>query len=261
MRGTKTPKAIRADHNLNRGRAGAGRHDGPSMLTLNIAQKIAIWAIPVIFAITLHEVAHGLVAYRLGDPTAKMVGRLTLNPLRHVDPIGTIAVPLLMLVLPGGFLFGWAKPVPIGVRNLRNPHRDMALVGVAGPLANFLMAIFWALVVRLGSGLLTSAPQIGEPVALAGVAGVFINVILMVFNLLPLPPLDGGRVLSSLLPPHLSAKFDRIEPFGLLIIVALLLTGVLNVVLSPVMLVCMHFFSLFAGISAGGFFTLLQALM
>jgi len=231
------------------------------MLDLNIAQKIAIWAVPVIFAITLHEVAHGLIAYRLGDPTAKMVGRLTLNPLRHVDPIGTIAVPLAMLLLPGGFLFGWAKPVPIGVRNLRNPHRDMALVGAAGPFANFLMAVFWALVVRIGYGLMPSAPPIGEPVALAGVAGVFINVILMVFNLLPLPPLDGGRVLSSLLPPRISAKFDRIEPFGLVIIVILLLTHVLNAILFPVMVACMHFFALFAGIPAGGLFALLQALM
>ncbi len=231
------------------------------MLSLNLAQKIAIWAIPVIFAITLHEVAHGLIAYRLGDPTAKMVGRLTLNPLRHVDPIGTVIVPLVMLLLPGGFIFGWAKPVPIGVNNLKNPHRDMAFVGAAGPIANLLMAIFWALVVRLGLTLIPSSPQIGEPVALAGVAGVFINTILMVFNLLPLPPLDGGRVASSLLPPRISAKFDRIEPFGLLIIVVLLMTGMLNIVLWPVVMGCLHFFSPFAGVSANGFLGLLQALV
>lgn len=235
------------------------------MLSLNIAQKIAIWAIPVVFAITLHEVAHGLVAYRLGDPTAKMVGRLTLNPLKHVDPIGTIAVPLGLLLLSsffgGAFLFGWAKPVPIGVNNLRNRRRDMALVSAAGPLANLLMAIFWALVVRLGYGLLGSAPQVGEPVVLAGVAGVFINAILMVFNLLPLPPLDGGRVVSSLLPPRLSATYDRIEPFGLVIIVLLLVTHVLNYILFPLIFLCMHFLSLFAGLSATHLLSLLGALL
>lgn len=231
------------------------------MVSLNIVQKIAIWAIPVVFAITLHEVAHGLVAYRLGDPTAKMVGRLTLNPLKHVDPIGTIAVPLIMLLLPGGFLFGWAKPVPIGVNNLRNRRRDMALVSAAGPFANLLMAIFWALVVRLGYGLLSAAPQIAEPVVLAGAAGVFINAILMIFNLLPLPPLDGGRVASSLMPPRWSRAYERIEPFGLLIIVALLATGVLNVILLPVLTACLHFFAVFAGVPPTGFFGLLQALV
>lgn len=231
------------------------------MVSLNLVQRIAIWAVPVIFAITLHEVAHGLVAYRLGDPTAKMLGRLTLNPLKHVDPIGTVVVPLIMLLLPGGFVFGWAKPVPIGVNNLRNRRRDMALVSAAGPVSNLLMAVFWALVVRLGYGLLPAAPRIAEPIMLAGVAGVFINAVLMIFNLLPLPPLDGGRVASSLMPPQWASAYDRIEPFGLLIIVALLLTGVLNAILFPVLGACLNLFSVFTGVSSAALFGLLRALV
>lgn len=231
------------------------------MEALNLVQKIAIWVIPVLFAITLHEVAHGFVANRLGDPTARMLGRLSVNPIRHIDPIGTVIVPIVMLLLPGGFLFGWAKPVPIGVRNLGNQRRDMALVGAAGPAANFLMAIFWALVVRLGYGLGAVAPSLALPVALAGVAGVFINSILMVFNLLPLPPLDGGRVAASLMPPRWSSVYDRIEPFGFWIIILLLLTGVLGIVLYPVLRGCFGFFSLFAGVSSGNLWYLLGSLM
>lgn len=236
------------------------------MIELNLVQKIVIWAVPVVFAITLHEVAHGLVANRLGDPTARMMGRLTLNPLRHIDPIGTVVVPLGLLLMSsffggGTFLFGWAKPVPIGVRNLKNPRRDMALVSAAGPAANLLMAIFWALVVRFGLMLETSAPQVATPLALAGVAGVFINAVLMVFNLLPLPPLDGGRLASSLLPPRLSSRYDRIEPFGFIIVIALLLTGVLGMVLGPLLIWVTHFFALFAGVPARGLYGLLGALM
>ncbi|MGH8225334.1 MAG: site-2 protease family protein [Gammaproteobacteria bacterium] len=231
------------------------------METLNIAQKIAIWAIPVIFAITLHEVAHGFVAWRLGDPTAKMLGRLSVNPIRHVDPIGTVLVPLVMLILPGGFLFGWAKPVPIGVRNLKNRRRDMALVGAAGPAANFLMAVFWALIVRLGYSLSTSAPSLALPIALAGVAGVFINSILMVFNLVPLPPLDGGRVAASLMPPRWANVYDRVEPFGVWIVLLLLLTGVIGFALSPVLRGCFGFFALFAGVAPGNLWYLLRGLI
>lgn len=229
--------------------------------SLNLVQKIAIWVIPALFAITLHEVAHGFVASRLGDPTAKMLGRLSVNPFRHIDLVGTLIVPLVMLLLPGGFIFGWAKPVPIGVRNLRNPHRDMALVGIAGPLANFLMAIVWALVIRLGYSLETVLPSLALPVALAGAAGVFINSLLMVFNLLPLPPLDGGRVAASLMPPRYASIYDRIEPFGFWIIIGLLITGVLGFVLYPVIRGCFDFFSLFAGIEPGNLWYLLGRLI
>jgi Zn-dependent protease len=196
----------------------------------DIIREIAIYAIPVLFAITMHEVAHGRVARHLGDPTAHMLGRLSLNPIRHVDPIGTVLVPAVMLFL-GGFLFGWAKPVPVSARNFDNPRRDMALVALAGPLSNLAMAIFWALIIRLAIAI--HMESVSLPMALMGKAGVFINVILMVLNLLPLPPLDGGRVLAGLLPGPMAAKLDRIEPFGFFIIIALLITGVLNYILLP----------------------------
>jgi Zn-dependent protease len=197
----------------------------------SIIQKIAIWAIPVLFAITLHEVAHGWIARKLGDPTAQMLGRLTLNPIKHIDPIGTVLVPALMLLLPGGFLFGWAKPVPITARNFKNPRRDMALVALAGPLSNLAMAIIWAVIMR--AGIAIDVREVSVPMFLMGQAGVIINIVLMVVNLLPLPPLDGGRVLTGLIPPRMAATVDRIEPFGFFIIVALLITGVLNVIVAP----------------------------
>ncbi|HET7569703.1 MAG TPA: site-2 protease family protein [Gammaproteobacteria bacterium] len=197
---------------------------------LNLIQKIVIWAIPVLFAITLHEVAHGWAARRLGDPTAQMLGRLTLNPIKHIDPIGTVLVPALMLIL-GGFLFGWAKPVPITARNFKNPRRDMALVALAGPLSNLAMGIIWAVIIRFG--VMINSQWLSVPLVLMGEAGVLINAILLVVNLLPLPPLDGGRVLTGLIPPRMAAQVDRIEPFGFVIIIALLVTGVLNIIVAP----------------------------
>lgn len=201
------------------------------MQSLNVMQQVSVWALPVLFAITLHEVAHGWVAKRLGDRTAQMLGRLTLNPFRHIDPVGTLLVPLLLLLLPGGIMFGWAKPVPVTWQNLHKPKRDMALVAVAGPLANLLMALFWILVIKLGVLL---GPQIGYSklfLIYSGVAGIFINTILLVLNLLPLPPLDGGRVLTGLLPGPLAWKFSRIEPYGFLILVGLLATGLLGAII------------------------------
>lgn len=193
---------------------------------MSLVQKISIWALPVLFAITLHEVAHGWAARLLGDRTAEMLGRLSLNPLRHIDPMGTVVVPVLLLVL-GGFLFGWAKPVPIGVRNLRHPRRDMALVAVAGPLANGLMAVAWGLLLKFALAM-NDADGLWLGMRYMAMAGIMINLVLMVLNLLPIPPLDGGRVLSGLLPERYARMMDRIEPYGLFILVALMATGFLS---------------------------------
>lgn len=202
------------------------------MTDFSLVQKIAIWILPVLFAITVHEVAHGWVARRLGDPTAFVLGRLTLNPIKHIDPIGTVVVPLVLLAI-GGFVFGWAKPVPVAWQNLRNPRRDMALVALAGPMANLLMAIGWGLVAKLGYLLLNDIPFLAQPMILMGGAGIFINIILMVLNLLPLPPLDGGRVVTGILPGPMAYKFSRIEPYGFFILIGLLATGLLSDILGP----------------------------
>jgi Zn-dependent protease len=231
------------------------------MEELNLMQRIAVWAIPVLFAITVHETAHGWMALRLGDPTAKMLGRLTLNPIRHIDPIGTIVVPAAMLFL-GGFLFGWAKPVPITWENLRQPKRDMAWVAAAGPLSNLAMALLWAMFARLGMAIGDASGDLAMYMMYTGVAGIFINTILMLLNLLPLPPLDGSRVVSALLPGPLSYRYGLLEPYGLPILILLLITGLLGKVLWPlVMLVVMGYASV-AGLSEDAFlfllFTLLQ---
>lgn len=193
---------------------------------LNILQLIAIAIIPTLFAIVVHEVAHGWVAYRLGDSTAYMLGRLTLNPLKHIDPIGTILVPLI-LILTVGFAFGWAKPVPVNFQNLHNPRRDTVLVAAAGPFANLLMAIAWGIIIKITSLLPDYAATLALPLLYMGMFGIFINTILMVFNLIPIPPTDGGRIATSLLPPALGYQLSRLEPFGLLIILLLMFSGIL----------------------------------
>ena len=201
-----------------------------------LIQVIALGAIPIAFAITLHEAAHGYAARHFGDTTAAQAGRISLNPLRHIDPVGTIAVPLLILVTSkllggGGMLFGWAKPVPVNFGQLRNPKRDMLWVAAAGPGANLFMAICWALVLKLvliGGETYFSAP-------LKGMAeiGIVINVVLMILNLFPLPPLDGGRIAISLLPGRLAWRFAMVEPYGFIILLMLLFTGVLGSILGP----------------------------
>lgn len=202
------------------------------MLEFSLVQKVIIWAIPVLFAITLHEVAHGWVALKLGDRTAQMLGRLTLNPIKHIDPIGTLLVPGLLLLL-GGFIFGWAKPVPVSYQNLRKPKTDMAWVALAGPMANLVMATIWALVAKIGLSMAQSGVVMGEAMMFMGVAGVLINAMLMMLNLLPLPPLDGGRVLVSVLPGPMGWQVSRLEPYGFFILLALLYFGILGMVLWP----------------------------
>ena len=195
-------------------------------------QKVAVWALPILFAITVHEVAHGWVAKRLGDPTAMMLGRLTLNPLKHVDPIGTFLVPfaLMLMHLP---IFGWAKPVPVTWENLRHPKRDMIFVAAAGPAANLLMALLWGLVAKLSTLTPPDWAWAAVPMQLMGEIGIFINVLLMVFNLLPLPPLDGGRVAVGLLPGPWAWQLSRVEPYGFFILLGLMITGVLWFIIRP----------------------------
>lgn len=202
------------------------------MADFSLIQKIIVWALPVLFAITAHEVAHGWVALKLGDRTAQMMGRLTLNPIKHIDPIGTLLVPGLLLAF-GGFIFGWAKPVPVTYQNLRNPKSDMAWVALAGPMSNLVMAVIWGVIAKIAIVILQSGAAIGEPMLYMGVAGVLINTMLMVLNLLPLPPLDGGRILVSLLPGPLAWQVGRLEPYGFFILLALLYFGILSLVLWP----------------------------
>ena len=209
----------------------------------DLIETIAIWALPVIFAITLHEAAHGYVAKHFGDLTAFAQGRVSLNPLRHIDMTGTIIVPLVLLILSklfggSGILFGWAKPVPVNFSGLRHPKRDMLWVAAAGPGANLLMALFWALVLKFA----INVPESGYalPMGLMGKAGIQINVVLMVLNLLPIPPLDGGRIAVSLLPHHLSFRFSRIEPYGMFILLLLLFSGILGIIMWPLVSTAMQ---------------------
>jgi Zn-dependent protease len=204
------------------------------VLELSLLQKIAIGILPILLAVTVHEAAHGFVANALGDPTAKRAGRLTLNPIRHIDWLGTIVVPLLMYLFTQ-FVFGWAKPVPIDPRRLRDPRRGMFLVAAAGPGANLLMALGWALVIVAALKGLGAGMRFAEPLALMGQVGIFVNLILAVFNLLPILPLDGGRMLASVLPPAWARGMARLEPWGLPIVVILLVTGVLSSILVPIM--------------------------
>jgi Zn-dependent protease len=194
----------------------------------SLGQKLILWVVPLLFAITVHETAHGWVAYKYGDPTAKLLGRLTLNPFKHIDPIGTILVPAILFML-GGFIFGWAKPVPITWRNLKNPRRDMALVAVAGPFANLIMAFFWVIVAKFALSLHNA------PFLYMGQIGISINLVLMLLNLIPIPPLDGSRIVASLLSPAMAYRFNQLEVYGFLILIILLASGLLARVLGPIL--------------------------
>jgi Zn-dependent protease len=232
-------------------------------MEFKLIQAIAIYALPVIFAITLHEAAHGYVAKRLGDLTAYAAGRVSLNPLRHIDPIGTIALPLALLALSklfgtGGILFGWAKPVPVNFGNLRHPKRDMLWVAAAGPLSNLAMAVIWGAVLKIAVTL--PGTYFALPLALMGAAGVFVNVIFMVLNLLPLPPLDGGRILVSVLPHRIAYNVARAEPYGFFVIIALLAAGVLGAILGPPIRLTVLLIETVLGLAPGVVFQLAAAI-
>ena len=211
---------------------------------------IVLWAVPVVFAITLHEAAHGYVARQFGDQTAWMLGRVTLNPLKHIDPIGTIAVPgflIAMAKLVGGpvFIFGWAKPVPVNFSNLRNPKRDMFWVAGAGPFANFAMALGWAALLRLATpGGVAASDGMFEMAEV----GVQVNLMLMALNLLPILPLDGGRIAVSLLPHSLAVSYSRMEPYGFMIVILLLATGILGALMYPLVRLGEYLIGLLVGL-------------
>ena len=227
-------------------------------MELDVVQKIAVFALPVLFAITLHEAAHGYVARYFGDMTAYAAGRISLNPLRHIDPVGTIIVPLVSLLLTN-VMFGWAKPVPVNFANLRHPKRDMLWVAAAGPFSNLFMALGWGIGLKVGAAL---AP--GNPVAawliLVGACGIFVNTIFMVLNLLPLPPLDGGRMAVSLLPDRLAWKFSKIERFGFMILIVLLFTGLLGLILWPMIDLSISGIGAVLGIAPVDLYRLIKAL-
>lgn len=202
------------------------------MPELNLISTLFVFVIPVIFAVTVHEVAHGWVASQFGDQTAKSMGRLTLNPVKHIDPVGTIVVPVIMY-FTSGFIFGWAKPVPVNWRNLGHPRRDMAIVAIAGPAANLLMLLFWAMMAKVIMLLGDDSNHLTQLLFIMCSIGITINIVLMILNLFPVLPLDGGRILTAMLPRNLAISFSRMEPYGLIILVVLLLSGILWKILLP----------------------------
>ncbi len=225
----------------------------------SIIQKISIWILPVLLAISIHEAAHAWMAHRKGDTTALMLGRLTFNPLKHIDPIGSILVPGLMIAFTG-FAFGWAKPVPINVRNLKNPKEDMMWIALAGPMSNLIMAIIWAILLAISVALVSGESSMSLFFLLVPVAGISINVILCVLNLIPLPPLDGSRILSAFLSPKASIQYNKIEPYGFMILIALMFTGILSYIIYPIVAWLMMLLASIAGLDMGMFYGLLSAI-
>ena len=199
-----------------------------------ILNQLSIWLLPGLLAITVHEAAHGLAALRLGDKTAYFLGRTSLNPIKHIDPVGTVLVPLSLLFMQAQFLFGWANPVPINTRNLRKPIQDMAIIALAGPVSNFIMALLWLGLAKIAA-IITNYDQ-SPPVEwlfLTSRIGIFFNIILGVFNLLPIPPLDGSKIIQVILPRRLGRLLYDLEPYGLIILVGLIFTGILPRLLAP----------------------------
>jgi Zn-dependent protease len=214
---------------------------------LSPIQRVAAWILPVIFAITVHESAHGWMAKKFGDRTAEQQGRLSLNPIKHIDLFGTIIVPGFLLLTFSGFIFGWAKPVPIDPRNFKQPRKAMMYVALAGPLSNLLMALGWALLARLGV-LLYQFEFISDPLIQSGKAGITINLVIALINLLPIPPLDGSRVISGLLPNYWAWQYNRLERFGFLILLLLLSSQILGVILDYPLYISMKMFFDIAGL-------------
>ena len=216
------------------------------MNELTLVQRIVVWILPVVFAITVHEAAHGWVAKKKGDPTADNLGRLTLNPIKHIDLLGTIILPGLLLITGTGFIFGWAKPVPVDARYFKKPLRDMAWVAAAGPLSNLLMALVWALLARLG--VILNFESVSLPLIYMGIAGIFINLVLFLINLLPIPPLDGSRILTAFLPPKLAWQYSKLERYGFMILLVLLYSKILSQLLAYPLYITQQLFLSIAGI-------------
>lgn len=202
------------------------------MIEIATIIKYVLIAIPIVFAVTLHEVAHGWIAKVNGDDTAASLGRLSINPLKHIDPIGTVLVPVVLLYV-FGTPFGWAKPVPVNWTKLNKPKRDMAFVAAAGPIANLLMLIFWAVVFKIADSFGSDWWNISQIIIYIANIGILINAVIMVLNLIPIPPLDGSRIVSSLMPDKLSQSYSRIEPYGIIIVIVLMISGVLGKILMP----------------------------
>ncbi|MCP3852202.1 MAG: site-2 protease family protein [Gammaproteobacteria bacterium] len=222
-------------------------------------QKITIWILPVLFAVSLHEAAHAWMADRKGDATARLLGRLTFNPFKHIDPVGTVLVPAIMITFTG-YAFGWAKPVPVDARNFKNPKKDMVWVALAGPVSNFIMALIWAVILSLSVTFHDSRSSLSLFLLYMPIAGITINVILGVLNLLPVPPLDGGRIMAGLLPGRTSMQYSKIEPYGFFIIIGLMLTGLLSYIIFPVISVFLLVLSTLSGLDVEVFYRLLSGI-